>query len=426
MNDDIADDVNLILANVYGEGEEPVEEVIHVHHYPDAIVIIKEPGKSTSTNIPVVDSDPKNVKPASLFPAYLICATFIFLVLSSILFQLYIIVNPEIATITIIPKSQQISLSGTLQLGRFLTPITISQSQTVPSTGKGHQDARQGSGTLTFYNGSNTSQYVNAGAVFTGSDGIEVITDEDANIPAANPPVFGEASVTAHTNIESTKGNISAYDINTALSSDLTVKNLSSFTGGQDARDFQVVTKADIDNIATPLQAALSENIKGAMQGETKSNEALLLNPCPQLTATDHKAGDEATTLKVTVSISCSGIAYDTNILESKVTQLLMVQAKQKFGSGYSLLDTPQVNITAFDAKNMNVVLSFSTSVSLVYFLDTKMQQNIKKLTAGKSKQTALKLLSSLPGIESVSISWSDDMKLPKDTANIHLVLIYG
>ena len=44
-------------------------------------------------------------------------------------FQCYCIVNPLIATITIIPNRRQVTLSGTVQLGRVLNPITISQSQ---------------------------------------------------------------------------------------------------------------------------------------------------------------------------------------------------------------------------------------------------------------------------------------------------------
>src|SRR6266487_5984963 len=117
--------------------------------------------------------------------------------LASILFQVYVLQNPAIATVTIIPKSQQVTLSGTLQLGRLLQPITISQSQTVPATGKGYQPAEQARGFITLYNGQFQSVTVAAGTVLSDPNGVQILTDQDAIIPAANinPPTFGQITV---------------------------------------------------------------------------------------------------------------------------------------------------------------------------------------------------------------------------------------
>src|SRR5439155_14572851 len=114
----------------------------------------------------------------SFLPAYVICLLFLFIIISSITFQAYLIFNPPIATVTIIPKSQTVSLSGTLQLGRLLNPITISQSQTVATTGHGHQDAKAATGTVTFYNGLFIQQFIASGTVYTGQDGVEIITTQ--------------------------------------------------------------------------------------------------------------------------------------------------------------------------------------------------------------------------------------------------------
>ena len=71
---------------------------------------------------------------------------YFFLMLSTLAFQLSLIFHPPIATVIIIPKSQTVTLHATLQQGRVLNPITISQSETTPTTGKGHQDAKQAKG----------------------------------------------------------------------------------------------------------------------------------------------------------------------------------------------------------------------------------------------------------------------------------------
>src|SRR2546423_1858605 len=139
--------------------------------------------------------------PSSLLTA----ATLFFclcLPLSSILFQLSLAFSPPIATVTVIPNTQTVTLTATVSLGRLVHPITLSQSQTTPTTGKGHQDAREATGTLTFYNGQLPSITVPADTLLAGSDGVQIVTDHDVFIPAAdltaNPPIVGRSSVPAH------------------------------------------------------------------------------------------------------------------------------------------------------------------------------------------------------------------------------------
>src|SRR5438034_963382 len=124
------------------EQETEPRKTLHIHYFPDAIVIHKEDEKPAQ----VVESTPVIPQKVSLLPAYAICSCYLFLIFSCIAFQAYEILNPPIATVTIIPKSQTVSLTGTVQLGRLLNPITLSQSQTVPTTGKGHQEARSATG----------------------------------------------------------------------------------------------------------------------------------------------------------------------------------------------------------------------------------------------------------------------------------------
>src|SRR5258708_23035075 len=157
MNEDIAQDVNLVMQRIYNDSpgsndQEPdeEEEIIHVHHFPDALVIIKEPGKSATTNIPVVESTPKGgyktAPPkapdkdyASLFIPYFVVSTFIFLTLSTILLQIFLLIHPPTTTIILMLKSQSVSLSDSIHPGPVIHPITLSQSQSTPTTGKGHQ-----------------------------------------------------------------------------------------------------------------------------------------------------------------------------------------------------------------------------------------------------------------------------------------------
>lgn len=348
--------------------------------------------------------------------------------------QLYFMLNPYTVTVTLLAKAQQITLSGTLQLGRGINPITLSQSATAHTTGHGHQDAQQATGSITFYNGQATQVTVPAGTTVTGSSGEQVVTDADATIPpldlTTTPPSVGQVTVPAHAVTKGTAGNIPAYDLSQLCCfASVAAKNTAPFHGGTDERNFQTVAKSDISNAAAPLQTTLDQSMQNTLSGQLKSGEALTSQHCTKTTTTDHQAGDEATQVKVTVSETCSGVAYNQATLQAKMTQLLSSQATKKFGTGYSMLDTPQVNVTQARIHENKVVLSFNAQSAWIYALSNTEQQSIKKLIAGKNTATALRLLAALPGIERVSLQTSgfgDSSRIPKDISSIHLLLFYA
>jgi hypothetical protein len=347
--------------------------------------------------------------------------------LSSIAFQLYLAFNPFIATITIVPKSYQVTLSGTLQLGRLLNPITLSESATAKTTGTGHQNARAATGYITVYNGEFTRVPVPAGTVLTGADGVQIVTDQDATIPAANPPVFGHVTLSAHAAQPGRKGNIPAYDISHACCApSVLAKNSSSFSGGQDERNFQTVAQADIENAASPLETTLAASSNGALHGQLHPGEKLLLLPCSRAIAPNHQPGQEAIQVTVTVSQTCRAVAYDETVLQATVTPLLTTQAEQRRGAGYRRRGTVAVTITQATVSNNKPFLIFSSHGTWVYAIANATQEQIKALIAGRTKQDAVHLVQSLPGIAGASIAWDEQTKLPNDPRLLRLVLKPG
>jgi hypothetical protein len=354
-----------------------------------------------------------------------VCFFALLLPISSIAFQLYLAFHPFIATITILPKSQQVTLSGTLQLGRLLNPITVRESQTITTTGKGHQNAKVALGTITLFNGEFTSVTVPAGAILTGADGVQIITDQDAFIPAANPPVFGQVTISAHAVQAGSKGNIQAYDISQACcATSVLAKNLYSFTGGQDARDFQTVSQADIHTASTLLKTKLTKQGMIALQKQMKTGEVMIAPICTPTVRSDRQPGDRATKVTVSVSETCKAAAYKTNELQTDATTLLTSQALKTLGASYSLTSHVQVTIKQATITGAHINLVFSSQGIYSYRLSTKAQERIKKLIAGKTTQEALQIVVSLPGIQSAAIHFDDNTKLPKDLKNIHIVQV--
>src|SRR5258708_14102837 len=168
--------------------------------------------------------------------------------------------------------------------------------------------------------------------------------------------------------------------------------------------------------------------MQAALQGQETPQEHLAMPPCTPTVASDHQEGAEAREVTVTVSETCSAVAYETQSLATKANALLSRQAAIQLGTGYSLVGnvhiTEQQPTIPHNTPSL-LLVSFAASGTWMYALSQTAREHIKELIAGKSKQHALHMLRALPGIERASIRWGDDTKLPKDTRNIHLVLLF-
>jgi hypothetical protein len=196
------DEIRAVLAGMENQGsQEPRQTRQEQQTPPDEIqdiyvLIVREHEGEEEDQANVIDSEPPPatsqvdrdtaIPKVSVRPFDYVTLGIVLIcclpMLASIVLQVYLLQNPAIATVTIIPKSQQLTLNGTLQIGRLLQPITLSQSATTHTTGRGHQDARSATGTVTFFNGLFTQQFVASGTVYTGQDGVEIVTTQEAQV----------------------------------------------------------------------------------------------------------------------------------------------------------------------------------------------------------------------------------------------------
>jgi len=297
-------------------------DVIQVHHYPDADVLIRFHPEEPITEVPV------NTPQAPItYTFLLVLLVAMFLPLSSVLVQVYVMLHPLTATVSIL-TSQQAALPDI----RILQPITLSQSKTGPATGIGHENASTATGTVTFYNGLFTSQLIPQGTVFTGSDGVQVMTNADITVPAGNPPIYGQASVFAHALLSGISGNIAPGDINTVIGDGVLVKNLGSFYGGKDARNYHTISKDDINKLTTAAQNQESQMSLLAFNGQLQQGEEMTTPQCHFQMSSNGTEGHEATQVKVMVSATCNASAYSTGrlkrYLSGRSTQAVLQQFK--------------------------------------------------------------------------------------------------
>jgi hypothetical protein len=340
------------------------------------------------------------------------------------------LLTPE-ATVTLVPSTQQVRTTATITVttgaptgteipGRALAAITMNQARTIPTTGKGHQDARAAHGLITFYNAATYPQTVTAGTVLTGADGVQIVTDADANIPEGTLATNGARTVPAHALQVGPGGNIRAEDIYGACCRVNVLAANTTFTGGQQARDYQTVTPQDITTVVTSLKTSLIQSVQAALQTQVHSDETLVTPlPCQQSVKPDHQPGEEATQVQITVSEMCTGTTYSTQAYQNRIMQI----ANQQAGDGYTPIGQVQSTIIQATTQGHNrMQLHVMIAQTYAYQVSQEQQQHLKTLIAGKSKAQATSILLHTPGLQSVSVS---SATIPTDTKHIRVIVVY-
>lgn len=307
---------------------------------------------------------------------------------------------------------------------------TSSQTVIVKATGQGLVTAVAATGSLTFYNALPYPQSIAPGTVLTDTNGIQIVTEKAAVIPAASPPAEGSITIPAHAIVPGASGNIPALDFNTVpcCISGISVINENAFSGGQDQQHYTYVQQADIDAAANSMKNALAQNGMAGLKTLLPSNEPLIgpMRCVPAITS-DHVAGDKAASVTVSAADTCTGETYDQQAALSMAGNLLQSEAASRLGTGYILRGTLVTTITKAVAAAATNTISLAVEAKGTWtFRFTPAQQNaLARLIAGKSEQAALNLLRQQAGIARASIQfpWPGAATLPGNARSITIKL---
>ena len=332
-----------------------------------------------------------------------------------------------VATVTIIPSVTTITTTSTIQVqGRTLSTLTLTQVRTDQTTGTGHQEAQTGHGAVTFYNAAPTVQTVPVGTLLTGQDGTQVVTEQDAVIPAASMPTEGQATISAHAVQVGPAGNIKGGEIYGACCRlNVFVAN-GPFTGGQNARTFPMVTQSDLDTATRTLQASMTLSTTASLRAELHQGEANTPPTCTTKITSDHKVGEEAIKVSTTLTATCTASAYQTQDVQTQMKAHLTQATQAQLGDGYSMATDPVITVEKSRMQGNLLTLLVKGQAAMAYQFQEQLQR-IKQHLAGMSKAQATAWLAHLPGVGSVSIdiNGTDTTTLPRDTSAIHCTILY-
>ncbi len=363
------------------------------------------------------------------------------------------------ATVTITPASQDVSNTYTIsavtgtpdaskqQVGaRMLSVTTTEVTKTVNATGTGivPGTGSHASGTLDVHINLNQSVTFYAGAIYSNDwsgcnvprVNIHMVLDTTFTIDSTSGPNYVN-SVPAHVLEVGTIGNLPMRNADTCISfshdgcatdgsSCGYISIASNFAGGQDPQTYTTVAQSDINNAAKALESADQPNPQQVLQSQIQSNEQQVGTPkCKPNVTADHKAGDKATQVTVSVTFTCTGEVYDHDAAVAIAANLLTQQAATDPGGGYALVGKITATIPNATADNTGAVtLTVSAEGTWAYQFTDAQKQSLARLIGGKSVQEAQQLLDSQPGIEKATIQLSGiGQTLPTDPTKIKIVV---
>ncbi len=329
------------------------------------------------------------------------------------------------ATVTITPKSQHVTdnfvitgVTGTPDASkrqvqaRVLSYTSPSQSQSAQSSGS--IPGKQATGLLTFVN-TGVNAVTISSTTLRGSSGVPVTFNGPITVPSGTSPTI---TVTGYAVNVGPGGNIPAYDIvGPCCAANITVKNTSAFTGGQNPQPHSVVEQGDIDSATHSLIAAITPQAKTALQRQIHSNEQALPSTlkCTANVSANHQAGDHAPSVTVTGTATCTEEVYDQPAAQAMATNLLKAEAAKNPGPGYALVGNVVTSVqsaTVVDKNNTVAIVVHADGVWAYQFTDT-LKKQIANAIANKSKQEALTYLQALAGVQSATIDISSGDTLP-------------
>jgi hypothetical protein len=218
-------------------------------------------------------------------------------------------------------------------------------------------------------------------------------------------------------------GNIPQLDINKSCCiTGIFVKNTTTFTGGQNAVAHAIVEQADIDAATSQVVAQLKPGTLKALQGQVRSNEAVVPNTlqCPSKTnfTRDHNAGDHAGSVTVSGTITCTEEVYDQQAALTMAANLLTAEALKDFGPNFALTGNIVKGVTQVTQGSGGTV-NVEVSAEGVWVYNQFDIAKLKKDIAGMSKQDAINTLLAQPGVSSVAIVISNGSTTLPDAAHI-------
>lgn len=309
---------------------------------------------------------------------------------------------------TVSAEAEEVNFQKMLVPARKLTH-QVSSSKSTEVTGK-KTVGEKAKGEIVIYNRTEQTKKVPKGTILKGTGGVQFVLDEEINVASKTADLemgvdkWGEVKTTATAFDIGAQYNItpdSVLSFETISSSNLLVKNPSSFSGGT-SREIQAVSKADRENLQKELLSELEEIAMLEMKNSVSGQDFLLEDSFKlesKLDSFNHEVDDEATSLSLEEKAEFSILFVKEEDFLALVKQVVAEEINEGYRHEVSFGDR---DFSLIDSKKG--IYKASVKEKFLPDIDTTV---IPAQLKRKSLKTGEKILTEINKVSGMSISIS-------------------
>lgn len=279
--------------------------------------------------------------------------------------------------------------------------------------------------------GNTTSNVINlsAGTLLTSSGGLNFTLDNSASISAALDSFHN-----ATTNANITSADIGAqynlakdeiFKVGNFNKTNVSAQSTSDFSGGS-SQEISAVSATDQTNLETDLKNELLKQAIADLSNKVSSGQIFVNDAAKVVTDTenfDHKIGDAADNIKLSLALTVSGIGADS----AKLLEYSRGVLKDKIPGGYVLRDS-QINYKFTFVKVSGDLYNYNVQIS-ANFLPVENTDAIIAQIRGKTPDAAQSYLNSIPGFARAEVKLNPNLPgflgtLPRVAKNITINVV--
>lgn len=253
-------------------------------------------------------------------------------------------------------------------------------------------------GTVQISNGNPSSIDLAAGTFLTSSGGLKFTTNSEASVSGQvlpGSPGTATMDVTANdigAQYNLAKGEI--FSVGNFSKSLVAATSQGDFSGGS-SQEISAVSADDQKNLETDLKNELQSKAQDDIGGKVTTDQIFVTD----LAGTDivsetfdHKVGDQADNLKLSLNLDVTGIAADKN----KLLEYARGTLKDKIPGGYVLRDS-QINFKFTFVDQKDGLYNYKVTIGANFLPEVNSDAIINQIS-GKTTQVVESYLNSVPG----------------------------
>lgn len=306
--------------------------------------------------------------------------------------------------------------------------VEVSGEKTKSATGS-RLVGERAKGAVRIQNGTAFPINLTAGTIIVSSGDLRFSLDKTASVSGAiSPSSPGTASVDVTADAIGAEYNLAkdeSFKVGNYPKAEVDATATANFGGGS-SREISAVSEEDQKKLLEDLTGELNSQAKSQLASKIDANQIFINDLVSAETSQksfDHKVGDEAENVKLTMTLAGKGVLVD----RTKIADMVRERLKDKTPSGFVLRDS-QIDYEFAFIEEDGGEYKFNVKAKANFLPEIKDEEIVAKI-AGKFTDVVEKYLSTIPGYVNAEVRIKPNLPgffgtLPRVRKNITIEIV--